>query len=84
VSDYSNIPKYTIEALDRYVKQKIRTGDFLYAVLTNDLFGAVGKSDMNNRKAIQDICKYVYNHIPGSCWGSEEIVENWLRGGKNR
>jgi len=72
------IPANTLRALDLYVNEGIRPGGFLYAVLTNDLFGAIGKADTANGAAIRDICLYIYNELPGDCWGSRDIVNKWL------
>ena len=73
------IPEHTKESLDRYVKDRIPTGDFLYAFLTNDLFGAIGSADDINIRHLLEIAEYIYNHIPSICWGSPEDVSNWLR-----
>jgi len=72
------IPQTTLRALDLYVNEGITPGGFLYAVLTNDLFGAIGKADSANGAAIRDICLYIYNELPGDCWGSRDIVNKWL------
>ena len=72
-----------IEALDRYVKHRIPTGGFLQAVLENDLSGALGRADDENRRDIYEIVSYCYNHIPSVCWGSPEKVKEWLEGGPN-
>ena len=66
------------ESLKRYVENKIPTGGFLRAVLANDLFEAVGRADAVNRHILFDICSYIYNDIPSSCWGSYEKVDKWL------
>jgi len=79
--NYSSIPQRTIDALDRYVNQRIRTGDFLYAVLSNNLMDAMGRADEENRAALFDICAYVYNEIPAISYGSEERIEAWLQNG---
>ena len=73
------IPEHLKAALDRYVNHKIRPGSFLEAVLSNDLFDAIGRADNVSRACLFDICKYVYNELPGDCWGSREIVERWLK-----
>jgi len=72
------IPATTLRSLDLYVKEGITPGGFLYAVLTNDLFGAIGKADSTNGAAIRDICLYIYNELPGDCWGSRDIVNQYL------
>ena len=72
------IPTNVKESLQRYAKQRIPTGDFLRAVLENDLMEAVGRADDFNRYRLFDICSYVYNEMPMSCHGSKEDVKNWL------
>ena len=65
-------------SLDRYVKDKIPTGGFLEAVLSNDLVGAVGRADSINIQRIPEIVKYIYNNLPSNCWGDSETVSKWL------
>ena len=77
INEY-NIPQRTKESLDKYVNEKIPTGGFLLAVLTNDLFEAVERADIDNKKALNDICRYIYNEMPSACWGSPQIVKKWL------
>ena len=74
------IPELTLDALDRYVNHRLQPGGFLTAVLSNDLFGAVGKADSYNKLALTDICQYIYNEVPSNAWGSYEVVRNYLRG----
>lgn len=52
-------------------------GDFLRAVLSNDLMGAVGRADHDNIRVLPAICSYVYMELPGPCHGSPEIVSEW-------
>lgn len=73
------IPPLLIERLQAYVKDRIPTGDFLRAVLENDLKGAVGRADVQSQRALCAIVSYCYNHIPSACWGSPEKVEEWLK-----
>ncbi len=78
------ISERIITRLKRYVENGIETDDFLYDVLTNSLFGAMGRASMENRILLYDICDYIYNEIPGDCWGSVDKVEAWkLKGGLN-
>jgi len=72
------IPQTTLRSLNLYVNEGITPGGFLYSILTNDLFGAIGKADTANGKAIRDICLYIYNELPGDCWGSRDIVNQYL------
>jgi hypothetical protein len=81
--DYTKIKESTMSAIQRYVEHHIPTGDFLYAVLTNNLFEAVGRADAENIQTIPEICCYIYNEIPSIAWGSAEKVKIWLKGKSN-
>lgn len=72
-----NIPAPTMAALLRYVNKGYMPGDFLTAVLTNDLFDAVGRADVDNIVALPEIVKFVYNEVPGNAWGSKETVREY-------
>lgn len=67
------------ESLDRYAKDRIPPGGFLTAVLENDLMSAIASADHMNRQRLSEICKYVYNNLPSSIWGSREKVQNHLK-----
>jgi hypothetical protein len=72
------IPERTKASIDRYVKDHMPTGDFLYAVLTNNLTESIGRADDENGAALKEIVQYIYNEIPWGCWGSPERVKRWL------
>lgn len=72
------IPDYTKEGIDSYVNDRIPTGDFLYAVLTNNLSEAFARADETNQRHMFDIVEYCWNKIPAACWGSKEKVAKWL------
>ena len=76
------IPTQTLTALQLYEQQKIPTGGFLYAVLTNDLFGAMGSGDTENVTALKHIVMYIYNNMPNNCFGSRQKVHQWLNPSK--
>jgi hypothetical protein len=67
------------EALDEYVRIGRPTGDFLRAVLSNNLAESFGRADMQNRHDMFEIVNYVYNELPGAAWGSPEKVKAWLK-----
>ena len=75
---YAAIPAHTQGALLRYVDDKLFPGGFLTAVLCNNLFGAVGQADNQNLEALPLIVKFVYNEMPGNCWGSKQKMEDYL------
>lgn len=76
MSDW-NIRADIKESLDAYAETGRPTGGFLEAVLRNSLFDAVGRADRENIQNLQQICGYIYNELPGSCWGSYEKVRDW-------
>lgn len=54
------------------------TGDFLRAVLTNDLFEAVARADMHNRATLAEIVNYVRWNLPPECYGSSQKYDAWI------
>ena len=79
-NEYDAISELTMGALERYVDHRIPPGSFLRAVLCNDLFDAVARADLNNQYVLPLIVKYIYNELPGGCWGNAAIVDSWLEG----
>ena len=68
----------TKASIDLYAKEHIQPGSFLLAVLSNDLFDAMGRADCVSRIELFEIVKYINNHIPSNCWGSRDKVMKWL------
>jgi len=66
------------ESLGRYVEHGGPTGDFLRAVLENNLRESFERADPFNQVRLHLIVRYCYNHIPMACWGSPEKVAAWL------
>ena len=77
-SDY-HVPEHTQTALTDYIERGIPVGGFLHAVLSNDLFGAVGRADSQNLPALKNIVNWVYNRAPQNCHGSEALVLRWIQ-----
>lgn len=76
------IPEHTRAALDDYFLRGYQPGNFLTSVLTNNLYGAVGSADFNNRHAIYEITKWLIHNdgtIPHNSFGTTEKVTDWLR-----
>lgn len=68
-----------LAAMDRWGQHGYKPGDFLTAVMKNDLMLSMGKADSGNQQALLHICSYVYNELPGSCHGSVEKFEAWQK-----
>lgn len=77
--EYSKVPQYTLDSIERYVVHGIPTGDFLFGVLSNDLRKTMWHGDDENLDALRHIFMYVYNRIPSDCWGSPEKVRAWIK-----
>lgn len=65
-------------ALYRYAREGWRTGDFLRAVLSNNLMLAVQLADNRNYLHLHAICQFVVHELPHGCWGSSEAVDAHL------
>ncbi len=72
------IAPHMLDGLKRYIEEHCPVGDFLTAVLRNDLSEAVGKADDYNLKNLPAFVGYLYNEAPSQCWGSKEKVKKWL------
>lgn len=77
-ADYSLIPERIMQNLLYYVKGEEFPGGFLYAVLTNDLFKAVGRADNEMKPLIPLLVHYIHWETPGGCHGSEQHVKEWM------
>ena len=77
--DYSTIPDYTLESLQRWTDQGIPTGGFLQAVLEHDLFEAYKRGDDQNLAALHSIVSFIYNELPSNCHGSKADVLAWYK-----
>ena len=75
---YDAIPKRITEALERYEHGGVLPGHFMQAVLSNNLFYAVSMADDRNYPILKQIVHYVYNEMPGNCWGSRDVVNTWV------
>lgn len=80
--NYERIKPEILDAIRRYADEHCPVGNFLTAVLCNDLTEAVGRADDENIRVLPEIVCYCYNEIPCSCWGSPERVRAWLDGKK--
>jgi hypothetical protein len=74
------VPPMLLAGLERYRSQRIPTGDFLRAVLENNLKEAVGRADIHSQAALCAITSWCYNNLPSEAWGSPKKVDAWLAG----
>ncbi len=77
--DYATLPEHMREGARDYVERGWKPGDFLRAVLENNLVEAFGHADLINRLAMDDWAKWLWNEAPKGCWGSPEKVAAWIK-----
>lgn len=71
------LPDYMRGGMKRWIEDAIPPGDFLYALLSNDLRGTFERADSTNETMVRTYLVYLYNYAPRGCWGSKENVEAW-------
>ena len=80
MTDYLKVPTaHMVGAVQRYLGRGISPGQFLTAVICNDLKGAFGRADMDNAAAMRDWVRFFCNEVPGDAWGSPEVMKAWQR-----
>lgn len=82
VSRGKPLPVWMLQSLKRYVFDGIPPGDFLIAVLHNDLKESIGRADENSLEHLHVLVSFCYMELPGNCWGSREAVDAWLKAPK--
>src|SRR5438552_2539481 len=71
------LPEHLRESLDTYVETGRPTGDFLRAVINNDLKDAVARADTENLHIIPAIVGYLSNECQTGSWGHARAWEEW-------
>jgi hypothetical protein len=75
--EYATLNPLLVETLINWVCHKLEPGGFVTAVLTNNLFDAVGRADSHNKGQLPLIVSFIYNHLPSGSFGSPEVMEQW-------
>ena len=76
--DYSGLPEHMRGGMKRYLEHGIMPGDFLTAVLRNDLMEAMGRADETNLYALPSYGRFLYYYAPRGSYGSPENVKAWV------
>lgn len=74
------IPDRMMGAITRYIEHGVQPGDFLTAVLDNNLLEAIGRADEDNMANLPAYVGYFHNEAPSPCWGSPAKRRAWLAG----
>ncbi len=79
LAEQKGIPDRTARAIVDHVLLGTggQHGDFIGAVLSNNLSNSFGRADLENRAALHKTVKYLYNYCPAKCWGSKEKMQDW-------
>jgi hypothetical protein len=79
--NYYLLPQYMQDGAERYIEQGIQPGDFMIAVLENDLVGAFERADDTNIIAMRRWAEWLKWECPGAAWGSRAKVNAWINMG---
>jgi hypothetical protein len=71
------IPARMMSAIKSYVEKGEIPGDFLQAVICNNLKDACGRADRENLRNLPAYVSYFFNEVPSTCWGSREKMLAW-------
>jgi len=76
--EYAEIPEHIRGGIERYLTERLKPGDFLTAVITNDLRNAFARADEDSLKALRLLNRWFYNRAPASAHGSFDAMRRWL------
>lgn len=73
------VPERMMQPLHDYCTFGYLPGQFLQAVISNDLAEACGRADWENLRNLPAFVAYLYNEAPAPCWGSKEKMDAWVK-----
>lgn len=82
-TDFTRVPgtQRMEDAVRSYVVDGRPVGDFLGAVIENNLKMAYAYADDENTKLMHAWVTFFWNEVPGVCWGSPEKRISWIKNG---
>jgi len=69
------------DTIRRFLTKGINPGQFMTAVLSNNLMDAMARADEETVGDLKSITMFIYNDVPGMCHGTRAKVSEWLQGG---
>ncbi|KKM57028.1 hypothetical protein LCGC14_1551130 [marine sediment metagenome] len=82
---YDRIPvAYMREGVVAYCEERRQPGDFLTAIICNDLRGAVLRADDTNTNHLASWVRWFMWEAPIGSWGCREAMEEWIAGGEDK
>ena len=77
--NYDKLPERLRGGAQRYIEHGIQPGDFLTAVIDNNLKESVSRADDDMIKRLLEIVSWWYWEAPAGCWGSKEKRLAWMK-----
>ncbi len=72
-----HIADHMMDSIERYVEHGTIPGDFLQAVICNDLAQAFWRADDENLANLQAFVHYFFNITDSRCWGTVDKMNAW-------
>lgn len=82
--DYLRLPEPFRSELAGYLENRKPPREFMLALLSNDLRGALTLGNQEDRDALSSLVSWLYKCAPRFSWGSVALVDAWLRGQDER
>lgn len=67
-----------VEDIRTYIDHGVDPGNFLSAVICNNLKEAVGRADDADMAALPAFVAFFYNEAPSACWGSLDKMTKYM------
>ncbi len=77
--NYNLIPEHCREGMRLYMEHGILPGDFMQAVISNNLVEAFFRADDINVHRMLDYAHFLYWEAPSMSWGSEDKMYAWAK-----
>jgi hypothetical protein len=72
------IPRNLADGIERYLTRGIAPGDFLSAVIRNDLRATFALGDPASLSVLPAVLAFLYWEAPGRSSGSPAIMDTWV------
>jgi hypothetical protein len=78
---YDILPPHMVDGAQLYIERGIEPGDFMLAVLANNLVRACERADQVNLHCMVAWATWLKWECPMPAWGSIEKVDAWIKRG---
>ena len=73
------IPDYMHSWIIRFYENGVPPGEFLTAVIDNDLRAACASADDTNRHLLFNYMMWFHNHAPAGTWGYQRATDTYIK-----